>query len=114
MGHAAYMRGNRGISAQFCRDRGCSGCVRCRPDGAKPTPRPPEWGDKTRALAFRWAKGCAQWCADTGRQMDVESLAAAVVANVRCGRATALWAAGAALAPNPTAPPDPPQPERTP
>jgi len=51
MGHAAYMRGSRAISAQFCKDTGCWGCIRCKPDAPKATPRPADWGRKTAERA---------------------------------------------------------------
>ncbi len=51
MGHAAYMRGSRTISAQACADTGCWGCIRCKPDGPKATPRPADWGRKTAERA---------------------------------------------------------------
>lgn len=51
MGYAAYARGSRAISAQFCRDRKCSGCEDCRPAGPKAAPRPADWGRKTAERA---------------------------------------------------------------
>jgi hypothetical protein len=100
MGHAAYMRGSRVISAQFCRDRGCPGCVRCRPEGPKPTPRPPGWGDKARQRADEHALRMVASAERYGLpRPTVDALALAVQNSARVSDATAQAAATAALAP---------------
>ncbi len=76
MGIAAYYRGNRAISAQFCRERGCSGCSACRTP--KPTPRSENWGDKsTKAAADKGAellRGCALMGRDTPSEEDLAEM----------------------------------------
>ena len=101
MGHAAYMRGSRAISAQLCRDRGCSGCIRCRPEGAKPTPRPPTWGDKARAKADDSARRILTGAERAGLPRPTqEVLALAVQSAARVSSSVATAAAVAALAPS--------------
>ena len=99
MGHAAYMRGSRAISAQFCRDAGCPGCIRCRPEGAKPAPRPAGWGDKARQRADDNARGMVASAARYGLpRPTVEALTLAVQLRARVSEATARDAATSALA----------------
>ena len=99
MGHAAYMRGSRAIAAQFCRDRGCSGCIWCRPEGPTPTPRPPGWGGKARARAEEHANRMVTAAARHGLARPTpEALALAVQDAARVGAATAMGAALSALA----------------
>ena len=92
MDAAAYHRGNRAISAQFCRDRRCPGCSACS-DGPTPTPRPPGWGDKAKHRAERVAVGLA---ADMDG-ISVRDFAWLVQEHAACGKRTALAAATLAL-----------------
>lgn len=97
MGHAAYMRGSRLISTQTCRDTGCPGCVRCRPD-PRPTPRPAGWGGKARERADKCARRCIASAERYGLpRPSVEVLTLAVQQQARVGESTARDAAVAAL-----------------
>lgn len=96
MGVAAYYRGNRVISAQHCRDRGCGGCLACQLR-SHVTPRPPGWGDKARARALAFAVRFVRWSKARGCDLDAESLALAIRDNVRCGKRTAADAAAEAI-----------------
>ncbi len=99
MGHAAYMRGSLAISAQFCRDTGCHGCIRCRPDGPTPTLRPPGWGDKARSRAEDHARRMIAGAERNGLGTPtLEVLTLAVQSAARVGADTARAAAEAALA----------------
>lgn len=98
MGHAAYMRGSRVIAARLCRDRGCAGCVWCRPEGPSATQRPPGWGDKARIRA----EDCASRMIATAERYGlprptVEALTLAVQDSARVSASTARTAAEAAL-----------------
>ncbi len=96
MGVASYRRGSRAISAQFCRDRGCIGCVNCR-DVVR-TPRPAGWGSKTRARAEKKAAGLLRYWMSRDRSMpSAEDLADMVQVDDRIGRSTAISAAVSAL-----------------
>ena len=97
MGVAAYNRGSRVISAQFCRDRGCPGCSSCS-DGPKPTPRPADWGAKTLAKATTHASRTLRYFRKRGYATDIDDLAGLVREYVKCGKATSREAAEAAFA----------------
>lgn len=93
MGAAAYYRGNAAITAQINRDLGIP-----EPD-FKSTPRPADWGSKTRAKADKRAAGILHyWTVLRGREApSAEDLADMIQQGVRCGRATAEAAAERAL-----------------
>ena len=91
MGVAAYYRGNRAISAQFCMESGCHGCVNC--STYTPTPRPAGWGDKARAKADKRAASLVRYFARDGRTLSVDDLADMVREGVGCGAKTARQAA---------------------
>lgn len=98
MGHAAYMRGSRAIAAQFCRDRRCSGCEWCRPDGPKATPRPADWGSKTADKAKAAATRIIANAERAGLPMPSRDvLVLAVQMSARVSRRAAELAADAAL-----------------
>jgi hypothetical protein len=100
MGHAAYMRGSRTISAQACKDTGCWGCIRCKPDGPKPTPRPAGWGGKARQRAADKACRIVASAARYGLpQPTVEALTLAVQLGARVSEATARDASESAINP---------------
>lgn len=102
MGVAAYYRGNRIISEQICRERGCSGCRICRP--YKPTPRPPGWGEKAAARALERARRVIASAARYSLPIpDEETLAAILRDKERVGETTAREAARLALAESPGA-----------
>jgi len=97
MGVAAYNRGSRVISAQFCRERGCPGCSACS-EPVKPEPRPAGWGDKARARALDKARRIVSGYRRYGlTPPDEEILTHAVREDARVGRATAATAARKAL-----------------
>jgi len=97
MGAAAYNRGSRVISAQFCMDRGCPGCTACS-DGPVRTPRPEGWGSKVRARADAKAAGLLRfWLSSGKRAPSLADLADMVQMDTNIGRETAERAAGAAL-----------------
>ena len=96
MGIAAYNRGSLAISREFCVAAGCRGCVRCAEH--KPTPRPPEWGNKARARAAERARRLIVCGAKAGlRRLTVDMLAAILQERERVGEATALSVAAEAL-----------------
>lgn len=97
MGVAAYQRGSRAISAQFCRDRRCPGCVRCS-DGAKSEPRPDGWGDEAYQRAFRMARGIVTaYRRYPGLTFDSQAIQGAIQERARVGAATAARALQVAL-----------------
>jgi len=97
MGHAAYMRGSRAISRQFCEEVGCGGCSLCRPKH-KPTPRPEGWGDKAKARAADHAQRIIAGRAKYGMPPpSVEVLSGAVQDRARVSESTATQAAKDAL-----------------
>ena len=97
MGIAGYNRGSLVISAQYCRDRGCAGCVRCRPTTYR-EPRPPGWGDKARERAESYAVRVLASGAKAGlAPLSQEMLAALVQERARVGAATAAKAAARAM-----------------
>jgi len=77
MGGAAYRRGSLAISRQYCAERGCRGCASC--GEWKPTPRPAEWGDKTKALAVERAASLLRGCRLAGHDLPCVDLLAAMV-----------------------------------
>jgi len=98
MGAAAYNRGSRAISAQYCRDRGCSGCSSCS-DSVYREPRPTDWGSKVAAAAKARADGLVRYWRDRHPldPLTVEDLADMIRMGMKCGRATATAAATSAL-----------------
>lgn len=97
MSHASYMRGNRRISAEFCREYGCIGCVRCRPDCHR-EPRPETWGNAAAARALDHAQRIVSGAARAGLDApSVDILTEAIRSRARVGHATATRAAEIAL-----------------
>lgn len=97
MGAAAYNRGSRVISAQFCRERACRGCPRC--SEYRPAKRPKTWGDKALTRATQRARRIVVGSIRYGlSRPTVDMLASAVQERERVGMATALAAAERALA----------------
>jgi hypothetical protein len=96
--HASYMRGSRRISAEFCREYGCIGCARCRPDCHR-EPRPATWGDAAAARALDHARRIVAGAARAGLAAPAaDVLAEAVRSRARVGHETAIRAAAKALA----------------
>lgn len=97
MGVAAYWRGSRSIARGDCRARGCHGCSWCWEPPA-PTPRPADWGSKTRAAADKKARGLLSYLETRGRPTPTEEdLADMIQADTKIGRATAVAAAADAI-----------------
>ncbi len=96
MGVAAYNRGSLLISRQMCAEYGCHGCSSCTE--YKPTPRPPDWGDKTRAKALKKARMLLRGFARRGKPVPLlADLADMVEFDSRFTRTTAEYAASEAL-----------------
>ena len=98
MGIAAYNRGSRAISAQYCNERGCVGCALCKPTAYR-EPRPPGWGGKARARAESYAASVLASAAKVGLPPPSQAMLAGLVQErARVGAATAEKAAASALA----------------
>lgn len=91
MGAAAYNRGSRALAEQILREAG-----RWR-DPPTPKPRPPTWGDKTRARALERARRILRSSRRYGLPVDLERLAGAVALGDRMSEAVATEAARLAL-----------------
>lgn len=93
MGVAAYNRGTAGM-IRYLHGHGCPCCREYTP-----TPRPPEWGSKTRAKALKKARGVLRHCARFDKPVpSMSDLADMVQYDTKIGRKTAEWAAEEALA----------------